>query len=73
MKVQTYTDDTRKKIVDFLKNKRQALISEISCLGGKSAVINWESLVLILEDLTDEGFVRQHFIGKKVVVYEWIK
>lgn len=72
MQVETYDEQTKKKIVTFLKKKHQAITSEIVRLGGKKRVINWQSLKLILTDLEVDGKIRKLSIGRKLKVYEWI-
>lgn len=72
MQVENYDEQTRASVESFLKEKRQAISSEIVRLGGKARVINWQSLKLILGDLQRERLVRETPIGNKVKLYEWI-
>lgn len=72
MQVENYDEQTRASVEKFLKDKRQAISSEIVRLGTKTRVINWQSLKLILGDLQREGKVRETPIGNKVKLYEWI-
>lgn len=69
--VNGYNKGTREKVVAFLREHRQSLVTEIHRLGGSVGVVNWASLMFVLADLELEGLVRSWSLGRKVV-YEWI-
>lgn len=71
MNVQTYDEKTKQRIVDFLKQNKQAIQSEIVRLGSEKRVINWQTLKIILEDLQSEGKISRTCIGNQVILYEW--
>jgi hypothetical protein len=71
MDVESYDKKTRETVEGFLKERKQAISSEIVRVGTNERVINWQSLKMILDDLKKEGLVREIRIGKKVLLYEW--
>lgn len=72
MRVTNYEEKTKERVVAFLKARKEALTEEIVRLGSNRRIVNWESLMLILEDLRREGKVRSTRLGKHTVVYEWV-
>ena len=72
MEVENYTEQTRKSIEEFIKNKGQAIANEIVRLGTTKRVVNWQTFKLIMEDLRVEGLVRETQIGNRVILYEWL-
>ena len=62
-----YLNETKNKVVDFLKERRTVLQTELQFLGNKSMQISYKTLAEILDDLVKEKkVVKNHIsIGKK--------
>jgi len=67
------SDDTRERIILFLKKRGSATITEIYRLGGSSNRINYASLNIILGVLEKEGRISIEIIGKNIKLVRWLK
>lgn len=67
-----FEEKTKKEVVDFLKKKGSATITEIHRLGGSSNRINYASLNNMLGVLEKEGHVSIEIIGKNIKLVRWL-